>query len=445
MTTLFQSKRKITLKGKLKTVWKLSIPAILAQLPSIIMQYIDAVMVGGLGADASASIGIVSTSTWLLGGLCITAASGFSVQVAQQIGAGDNKTARLILKHGLLITICFSIFLMIFGISVSTSLPRWLGASNDIYKNAFLYFLVYVCSLPAQQLNVLSSSMLQCSGNMKVPSILNAIMCVLDVLFNLILIRFYGVLGAAIGTALSQIIIGSWMFWFVCVHSKVLKINIFEKISIDKSIVKNAICIAFPMALEHTAVCGAMVCATRIIAPLGTIAIAANSFAVTAESLCYMPGYGIATAATTLIGQSIGANEKELAKSYSNIAILFGALLMTGIGLLMYFVCPFLFQMLTYDLRVQKLATEVLRIEVFAEPLYAVSIVASGALRGAGDTFIPSIMNLVSMWGVRLTLSLILVKGWGLHGVWFAMVIELCIRGLLLLYRQQKGNWLKNL
>lgn len=118
---------------------------------------------------------------------------------------------------------------------------------------------------------------------------------------------------------------------------------------------------------------------------------------------------------------------------------------MTGIGLLMYFVCPFLFQMLTYDLRVQKLATEVLRIEVFAEPLYAVSIVASGALRGAGDTFIPSIMNLVSMWGVRLTLSLILVKGWGLHGVWFAMVIELCIRGLLLLYRQQKGNWLKNL
>lgn len=180
--------------------------------------------------------------------------------------------------------------------------------------------------------------MLQCSGNMKVPSILNAIMCVLDVLFNLILIRFYGVLGAAIGTALSQIIIGSWMFWFVCVHSKVLKINIFEKISIDRSIVKNAICIAFPMALEHTAVCGAMVCATRIIAPLGTIAIAANSFAVTAESLCYMPGYGIATAATTLIGQSIGANEKGLAKSCSNIAILFGALLMTGIGLLMYFV-----------------------------------------------------------------------------------------------------------
>lgn len=71
---------------------------------------------------------------------------------------------------------------------------------------------------------------------------------------------------------------------------------------------------------------------------------------------------------------------------------------MTGIGLLMYVVCPFLFQMLTYDLRVQKLATEVLRIESFAEPLYAVSIVASGALRGAGDTFIPSIMNLVSIW-----------------------------------------------
>lgn len=111
----------------------------------------------------------------------------------------------------------------------------------------------------------------------------------------------------------------------------------------------------------------------------------------------------------------------------------------------MYFLCPVTFQLFTPDFQVQKLAVKVLRIELLAEPLYAVSIVASGALRGAGDTFIPSLLNLFSIWCIRLILSLILVNEWGLLGVWFAMAVELCIRGLLMLYRQQKGNWLRKL
>ena len=445
MALPMQNDKTMNYIQKVKTVWLLSVPAILAQLTMIIMQYIDAAMVGELGANASASIGIVSTSTWLLGGLCTVAATGFSVQLAQQIGAGDIKKARLIMKHGFLITICFSIILMLAGIIISASLPRWLGASDEIYKNAYLYFLVYVCSLPVQQLNKFSSSMLQSCGNMKIPSLLNAIMCGLDVIFNLILIQFFGVLGAAFGTAMAQAIIGCWMFWMACFHFDNMKVHIFDKIHIDKSIISSAARIAFPIALEHTAVCGAMIAATRIIAPLGTIAIAANSFAVTAESLCYMPGYGIAMAATTLVGQSIGANKKDLAKSYSNISIMFGTLTMTGVGILMYFLCPVIFQLFTPDFQVQKLAVKVLRIELLAEPLYAVSIVASGALRGAGDTFIPSLLNLFSIWCIRLILSLILVNEWGLFGVWFAKAVELCIRGLLMLYRQQKGNWLRKL
>lgn len=108
----------------------------------------------------------------------------------------------------------------------------------------------------------------------------------------------------------------------------------------------------------------------------------------------------------------------------------------------MFFIAPFVFQILTPDLQTQTLATNVLRIELLAEPLYGVSIVASGALRGAGDTLIPSLLNLLSIWGVRLTLSVILVQTMGLYGVWLAMCIELCVRGLLLLYRQQCGKWL---
>jgi Na+-driven multidrug efflux pump len=191
------------------------------------------------------------------------------------------------------------------------------------------------------------------------------------------------------------------------------------------------------MGFEHVAVCGAMIASTKIIAPLGTISIAANSIAVTAESICYMPGYGIASAATTLVGQSIGAGRDKLAKSFANLSVLLGCGIMSVMAVIMYFICPSIFNMLTPDQDVRLLATNVLRIELFAEPLFGVSIVASGALRGAGDTLIPSILNLISIWGVRIVLSLLLVSRFGLEGVWLAMCLELCVRGILMLGRMK--------
>ena len=398
-------------------------------------------MVGNLGAGASAAIGVVSTSTWLLNGLCSAVATGFSVQAAQKIGARQERDARHVLKHALVFALCFSGILMAAAIGISGPLPIWLGAGTDIQKNASIYFFIYACSLPAFQLQSLAGSMLQCSGNMRTPAILDAAMCGLDVVFNLLFIQFFGVPGAALGTALATIVICIAKLWAVCVSSPILNIRRKEPCPFRKAILSHMVRIGLPMGFEHIAICGAMILSTRIIAPLGTAAMAANSIAVTAESICYMPGYGIANAATTLVGQSIGAGRKTLAKSFSNLSTLLGCLIMTGAGILMYFACPLIFRMLTPDMQVQQLATDVLRIELFAEPLFAASIVASGALRGAGDSLVPCLLNLASIWGVRLTLSVLLVGQFGLSGVWVAMCAELCVRGILLVYRQQRFRW----
>jgi putative MATE family efflux protein len=415
----------------------LSVPAILAQITSIMMQYIDTAMVGNLGAEASAAIGLVSTTTWLMGGLCSGVSSGFSVQTANLIGAGNEKGARNVLKHGLLTALLFSCVLMAIGLGISGKLPIWLGAGDDISTNATRYFMIYSLSLPFLQLSSIAGALLQCSGNMKTPAILDASMCILDVIFNFIFIHYLGVVGAAIGTALAEIIIALLMLYAVCIKSPVLMIKRKEKCLFDINIIKKMIQIGVPMGFEHAAVCGAMIASTKIIAPLGTIAIAANSIAVTAESICYMPGYGIASAATTLVGQSIGAGKDKLTKSFANLSTLLGCGIMSIMGIIMYFICPIIFNMLTPNTEVQLLATKVLRIELFAEPLFGVSIVASGALRGAGDTLIPSILNLISIWGVRITLSILLVGHLGLEGVWLAMCLELCVRGLLMLGRMK--------
>lgn len=435
---ILNTRENVTRRQKVATVWRLSVPAIVAQLTSIVMQYIDAAMVGGLGADASAAIGVVSTTTWLMGGMSSAVSMGFAVQVAQQIGADNHKEARKIFKNSIGAAIIFSLVLAAIGIAIHTGLPRWLGSESSVWKDASGYFLVYACSLPLIQLNRLAGDMLRSSGNMKIPSILNGSMCILDIIFNFFFIGRFGVIGAAIGTALAELVIAILMMWFACVRSSILSFRKSEGWQIELSIIKKAIKLGAPLGLEHTALCGAMVVSTRIIAPLGNIAIAAHSFAITAESLCYMPGYGIGSAATTLVGQSIGAKKKELARSFSQLSIGLGCGIMTLTAVIMFFLSPFVFSLLTPVPQVQALATTVLRIELFAEPFYAASIVASGALQGAGDTLIPSIMNLCSIWGVRLVISILLVGPCGLQGAWIAMAIELCVRGLLLLYRSKK-------
>ena len=211
----------------------------------------------------------------------------------------------------------------------------------------------------------------------------------------------------------------------------------------EGKIIHEAVNIGLPIAMEQSAVTLAQVVGSRIVAPLGTIAIAANSFAVTAESICYMPGFGISAAATTMVGQALGADRKDYAFFFGWLTTIMGMIVMALMGMLMYFICPFVFGFMTPDLEVQKLAVDVLRIELFAEPLFAASIVATGALRGAKDTFIPGLINLLSIWGVRITLSLFLVNRIGLYGIWLAMAIELSIRGLLMLIRLYSCKQLK--
>lgn len=429
------------LKLQIAQVMKLSLPAILTQITTIAMQYIDSAMVGALGANASASIGLVASTTWLFNGVTYAVAAGFSVQVAHHIGGKSEDGARNVLRHALLTGLAIALFMCILGLFIAKPLPGILGGKSDIRGDSTLYFMTFALMLPFSQLNSLCSSCLQCCGDMVTPSILNAAMCVLDVVFNMIFIPIYGVLGAGIGTALACAAVSLVMLWCCCIRNKSLRLPHSEKGHFDASILKKAFKIGAPLAVQEVAMNSAMVVSTMIIAPLGTVAIAANSFAVTAESLCYMPGYGIAAAATTLVGRSIGAGDSVTAKRYGNICIALGAVFMGLMGLLMMILCPYVFMLLTPDTAVRELAAQVLRIELIAEPLFGAAIVSAGALRGTGDTFVPSLMNLCSIWIVRLGLALLLVGSWGLHGMWIAMAVELCVRGLLLLYRQHSSKF----
>ncbi len=447
--------KTMTQGEKLRLIVSLSIPSILAQISATVMFFIDASMVGHLGARATAAIGLVETTTWLLGGLASAANMGFSVQVAHFIGANDFKAARRVLRQSLVCCFLWSLMLSLASIAVHSYLPYWLGGSEEIAHDASLYFMIIgVCGI-FFQMEGLAGSMLKCSGNMKIPSALNIMMCVLDVVFNyfFIYVLNMGVMGAALGTGVAELITALLMLYFLLWRSKMLHLvnRDEEDDANDRSfrptadIVHTAFKIGAPMGFQHMLMGGAQVVSTIIVAPLGTIAIAANSLAITVESLCYMPGYGIAEAATTLVGQSIGAGQRLLTKSFAYMSVSLGIGVMTLMGILMWVFAPELMMLMSPVGEIIAQGTDILRIEAWAEPMFAAAIVCNGVFIGAADTLKPAIMSLTSMWCVRLTLAAYLARDYGLRGVWTAMAIELTFRGLLFLTRLFRGRWMKKI
>ena len=249
-------------------------------------------------------------------------------------------------------------------------------------------------------------------------------------------------MGAAIGTGVAMLITAILMLYFLMVKSQMLSLvgrpGSFKP---KEDTVRTAIKIGAPMGLQHMLMGGAYVVSTLIVAPLGTIAIAAHSLAITVESLCYMPGFGIAEAATTLVGQGIGAGQKVLTRSFAYMSVGLGITVMTMMGILMWTFAPELMSIMSPVEEVIAQGTEALRIEAWAEPMFAAAIVANGVFIGAGDTLIPAAMSLCSMWFVRLTLAATLAPKYGLKGVWTAMAIELTFRGTIFLIRLFKGSW----
>ncbi|MEZ7696464.1 MATE family efflux transporter [Prevotella jejuni] len=452
LLTKIRSGEMMSRNEKFNLIIQLSIPSILAQVTTVLMFYIDAGMVGSLGAEPSAAIGLVEPATWLIFSLVSAVTMGFSVQVAHFIGANDFPKARAVMRHGYVFGLCFSLLMLLIAFLIGPRLPIWLGGGADIQHDAMVYFLIFSCITPFHLIEYMSGAMLKVAGDMRRPSMMAILMCVLDVIFNYFLIFptrtislfgieltmpgfGAGVAGAALGSLLAFVCVALPLAYYAIFRSPILawKQDI-ERFSWRWQYIWNALKISAPMGLQYLLMNGAQLVSTMIVAPLGNIAIAAHSFAITAESLCYMSGYGISEAATTLVGQSVGADRRDLHRSFAWMTVFLGMIVMAFMGVVMYIFAPEMIGLLSPVTAIQDLGTSILRIEAFAEPFFAAAIVAYSVCVGAGDTLKPSMINLGSMWLIRLTLAYCLASQYGLRGVWFAMAVELSLRGMMFIF-----------
>ncbi len=216
----------IPLSDTARIALALSIPSILQQLVVTAMEYIDAAMVGHIGAEATAAIGIVSSSTWLLHGILVGLYTAFSIQIAQYLGADRQQDARGVLRQSMLFNLILGLGAAAFGVGISRFLPGWLGADISLAgQRSSAYFAIWSAALPFTMAMGMYAAMLRATGDALTPGLISVLVCVLDVVFNFFLINptrqmtlfgqsvtvwgaGLGVPGAALGTALATAVGG---------------------------------------------------------------------------------------------------------------------------------------------------------------------------------------------------------------------------------------------
>lgn len=449
-------------KTPTSTVVKLAWPTILEQMMYTVLNFFDTAMVGALGAASTAAVGLTSTSIWLSGSVTSAISVGLSVQMAQAIGAKNQNRAQQVVDHILPICTLMGTILCVAFFCLSGALPAWLGGEPEVIPLAQQYLRVIALSRLFEMFSSVFSAALRCMGDTHTPLRLNFSAILLNILFNFLLIypsrtvtaggisfpvygAGLGVAGAAWGTVLALIFSSVFLGLSLRFGGRTIRLRL-RGISLDRGVIWNMLRLGVPTAMEQFITTSGQVAATRIVSTLGTVSVAANHLAVSAESLSYMPAYGVSVATTTLVSQSIGAGEKDGAMNFGRIANRLGFCAMAFVGVLLFALSEPLIGLFTRDEEVIALGAAMLRIVAVAQPLNASCSILSGALRGAGDAKGPFIICASCMWGLRLTLSclFVFVFHWGLHGIWIAMIIDNMTRGAWCIARWRRGRWREN-
>ncbi|MDT2598750.1 MATE family efflux transporter [Enterococcus hulanensis] len=417
----------------------LAIPAMIENVLQTAVGFIDALMISKIGLVAVTAVGIANTILNVYLALFIALGVGASALIAQKIGAKQPDEAQKVTNQAVMLTLAVSLLLGIISIVFGESLLRVMGASEAVLQEALQFFMVVGGGALFMGLMTIFGSILRATGDTKSPMKISVVVNIGNVVIDYILIfglgpiPALGVLGTAIGTVLSRGL-GCWLL-----YRKVQQ----SESPVDHASLFNSgnyrplVNLSIPATLERLVMRLGQVLYFGLIVSISAKTFAAHSIAGNIESFTYMPAYGLATAATTLVGNAIGAGESQQAKRYGYLAAKYGVIFMSLLGVVLFFGAPFFASLFTSDQEALRQIVIALRIDAFAQPGLAISLITTGALQGMGDTKSPLYSTAFGMWGIRVVGVIVLSKylGLGIAGIWLSIAIDLYLRSLFLVYK----------
>ncbi len=438
-----------------KKILKIAIPSASEQVLIMVVGVVSTILVGRLSSEALSAVGLVNTLLNFILVLFTALSTGATVLVARLIGEGNLTGANSASKQSLVIGTAASFVIAFASYILAYRLLLLFFSSADpiVLSMALIYFKITLFSFPLLLINVIVGGILRGAGDTRTPMYVAYIVNILNVILGFILIfgvdfwfiniKGTGITGAAWAVTIARGIGGLLMLAALLKPGRILNIRLNEKFTFDYIIIRRILKVGVPAALEQVIVQGGILLLQVVIAGMGTTAIAVYQVGMSIYSISYMPVWGFAIAATTLVGQALGAKQSKMAEIYGWNILKIGMYIIFLLGTITFIFSKPLVRLYSTETEIIIIGSQVIKIFSISMPFLCIVQVIASALRGAGDLIYTTITSFIGIWGFRLLLSILLDRffGLGIHGVWIALCFDFAIRAVMYFIRFKKGRW----
>ena len=448
------TKRRDLTEGHIvRNIIYLSWPIVVANLLQTMVGIVDTMMVGFLGPQALAAVGMARFILMMVLVLVLAVSTGSQALVARYTGAKAEDKVTRVVNQTLVLSVLFSIILSTLGLILSPFLLGILGAGEEVLTLGAPYMRIIFGGILFMMLNFVINSILQGAGDTRTPLKILLTINILNIVLNYLLIFGIGffprleIMGAAWGTIISRIVGATIGMWVLLSGRFAARTDILSRFRIEPALLGKIMRIGLPAGLQGLVRSGSGIILLRFVSGTiyGTYAIAALTIGLQIEALSFMPGIAFGTGAMTLVGQNLGAGKPNRARRNGQMTTWIATIIMSCVGLSFYIFADQIMRAFTESAHVIDIGGDYLRIMAYSQPFMALAMVFSGGLRGAGDTKTPLIYTIIHIWLVRLPLIYVLgfVLNWQTTGIWWAMTISTVTQGLATWWKFHQGHWQK--
>jgi putative MATE family efflux protein len=429
-----------------KRVTVLAWPVVLEQTLFAVVGLTDTYVVGHLSAEALAAVGLSNQTINVMAAVFGAVATGSIAVVARQIGAQQKTAASRTTQQSILTALTIGAALTVAALLFAPQLMMLLGADAVVAAIGAEYLRISALTFVLMPVLFVGNAILRGSGDTRTPMKVMLVVVTLNAGLALYLTRGAPDMGSNGPAAASMIArgVGGLLVLGALWHGRGGVRLPHEWPRVHWSVIKRVLKIGLPAGLEQLLLQGALVAMTITITSLGTAAYAAHQVGLNIMSLSYLPGWGFAVAATTLVGQYLGAQKPEISRASGYISFKLAFVIMIIGGVLLFtFAEPLMRAFVPEDEAVIAYGVNVIHIAALIQPLMAASFVFSGSLRGAGDTRTTLLITVSSIWITRVPLAYVLTRAFDLNGAWLAISSDFGVRAFFFWLRFRSGKWQK--
>ena len=440
---------KVWTKGSiLGNLWGLSWPMMVTQSITTLGPTIDMIWVGKLGAASMAGVGVSGMVVMLVSSVRTGLQTGTRAILARSIGAGEKEVANHVANQSFVVSILFSIVTAVIGVFLSGQMLQLMGLEADVLAEGTTYLRIQLVGMVTMSFQMLSQSLMQASGDSKTPMRISIVTRILHIALSPLLIFGWGffprlgVSGAALTGVISQGVAGAIGMWMLYSGRTRLQLNM-SHFHFDWKMIWRITRIGIPASIMGTERSSANLLVMWFIVPFGTAAVAAHTLMERIDNFIRMPAMAMGQGAGVLAGQNLGAKQPERAEKTAWLAVGLFTSLMFVISVLVWFWPEYLIGVFNTEPELVGIAVTFLRIQIVHFMVSGITLVLMSCLNGVGDTWIPTLNTLVTLWGVQMPLAYLLSRfsTLGVFGVRWAMVIAVVIRAAVYVVYFKMGRW----